>query len=316
LRRDSRYGCVQRLPRFHKTAATVTAPDIRRVLVVFKTSPYARYLRLGALADAAPSDEDAREVLERLRAADADNAAAGERVRQVLDRCGLEVRQDALPTKREAAWADLVVTVGGDGTFLRSSHHVDDTPMLGVNSAPTSSVGHYCGTNAQDFEATLDRVRRGDEAETPLSRIEVHIGQRRLPHLALNDVLFCHRLPAASTRYILRVGDVAERQTSSGVWLATASGSTGALRSAGGEPMAPGETRLQFRVREPYAGGGESENALHQGLIDGPLELVARSPHLGVYLDGHEPCYRVGLAERVVLARASRPLRVFGYRAR
>jgi NAD+ kinase len=292
----------------------VTTPDIRRVLVVFKTSPYARYLRLGALADPTPSDADTREVLERLRDADEENRGAADRVREVLDRCGLEVRQDALPTKREAAWADLVVTVGGDGTFLRSSHHVDDTPMLGVNSAPASSVGHYCGTNADAFEAMLDRVRSGEQALTELTRIEVLIGQRRLPHLALNDVLFCHRLPAASTRYILRVGERAERQTSSGVWLSTASGSTGALRSAGGHPMRPGDTRLQFRVREPYSAGGESKQSLHEGLIDGALELVARSPHLGVYLDGHEPCYRVGLAERVVLSRAARPLRVYGYR--
>ncbi|MCB9786980.1 MAG: NAD(+)/NADH kinase [Deltaproteobacteria bacterium] len=297
------------------TATPVTQPDIRRLLVVYKTSPYARYLRLGAMVEPTPDDADTREVIERLRDADAENRAAADRVRAVLDRCGLEVRQDALPTKREAAWADLVVTVGGDGTFLRSSHHVDETPMLGVNSAPDSSVGHYCGTTAGAFEAMLDRVRAGKEPVSELTRIEVHIGQRRLPHLALNDVLFCHRLPAASTRYILRVGDRAERQTSSGVWLSTASGSSGALRSAGGRAMEPLDTRLQFRVREPYAGGGETHLSLHDGLIDEPLELVARSPHLGVYLDGHEPCYRVGLAERVVLGRASRPLRVYGYRA-
>lgn len=293
----------------------MTTPDIRRILVVYKTSPYARYLRLGALAESTPSDPDTREVLQRLREADDENRRATDHVRAVLDRCGLEVRQDALPTKREAAWADLVITVGGDGTFLRSSHHVDDTPMLGVNSAPTSSVGHYCGTNADDFEGALDRVRSGEQAMAELTRIEILIGQRRLPHVALNDVLFCHRLPAASTRYILRVGERAERQTSSGVWLSTASGSTGALRSAGGHPMTPGDTRLQFRVREPYHAGGESENSLHEGLVDGALELVARSPHLGIYLDGHEPCYRVGLAERVVLSRAPRPLRVYGYRA-
>lgn len=34
--------------------------------------------------------------------------------------------------------ADLVITIGGDGTLLRASHFIDDTiPVLGVNSDPT-----------------------------------------------------------------------------------------------------------------------------------------------------------------------------------
>ena len=33
---------------------------------------------------------------------------------------------------------DLVVTVGGDGTLLQSSHFIDDSiPVVGVNSDPT-----------------------------------------------------------------------------------------------------------------------------------------------------------------------------------
>lgn len=33
---------------------------------------------------------------------------------------------------------DLVVTIGGDGTLLQASHHLDDSiPVLGVNSDPT-----------------------------------------------------------------------------------------------------------------------------------------------------------------------------------
>lgn len=34
--------------------------------------------------------------------------------------------------------ADLVITVGGDGTLLQASHFLDDSvPVLGVNSDPT-----------------------------------------------------------------------------------------------------------------------------------------------------------------------------------
>ena len=39
---------------------------------------------------------------------------------------------------------DLVITVGGDGTFLEASHHIKaNTPILGVNSDPQRSVGFF-----------------------------------------------------------------------------------------------------------------------------------------------------------------------------
>lgn len=34
---------------------------------------------------------------------------------------------------------DLVLTIGGDGTLLETSHHLDERiPVLGINSDPTS----------------------------------------------------------------------------------------------------------------------------------------------------------------------------------
>jgi hypothetical protein len=42
---------------------------------------------------------------------------------------------------------DLVLTIGGDGTLLEASHHVDDRiPVLGVNSDPTCPQEVRCQT--------------------------------------------------------------------------------------------------------------------------------------------------------------------------
>ncbi|MCX7632690.1 MAG: hypothetical protein N2Z22_05090, partial [Turneriella sp.] len=38
----------------------------------------------------------------------------------------------------------LVISLGGDGTFIHTSHFVSETLLLGINSAPEHSVGHYC----------------------------------------------------------------------------------------------------------------------------------------------------------------------------
>lgn len=49
-------------------------------------------------------------------------------------------------TEDKIDWADVVITSGGDGTFLMAASKVitRDKPVIGVNSDPTKSVGHLC----------------------------------------------------------------------------------------------------------------------------------------------------------------------------
>ena len=43
-------------------------------------------------------------------------------------------------------WADLIVTAGGDGTFLLGASKIKDRnqPIIGINTDPTRSEGHLC----------------------------------------------------------------------------------------------------------------------------------------------------------------------------
>ena len=77
--------------------------------------------------------------------------------------------------------------------------------------------------------------------------------------------------------------------------------------------MVIGESRLQYRVREPYARPG-TEVRLRGGLSDGPISVIARSPKLQVFLDGHLRTQSVGFGTRVTFSVAPSPLRVVGYR--
>lgn len=240
-----------------------------------------------------------------------------ETFRQVINdlrASGVELRVVAQLTRRDARWADLVVTVGGDGTFLRASHAIvadgdsDGTPMLGVNSATSSSVGFFCATTATGFAPMLGDLLSGRRRTRGLWRMRVLLGDRVIPDLALNDVLIAHRVPAETTRYTLRVDDRSQAQASSGVWVATSAGSTGAIRSAGGDVLSLDERRLQYRVRELLPTPEEGRVPLIGGLVESELEILSHIPTGVLYLDGGHQTVRFGYGDRIRLTVAERPM--------
>lgn len=62
-------------------------------------------------------------------------------------------------------WADLIVSMGGDGTFLLAASKVlDQTPVIGVNTDPEGSEGHLCLPNRYTFlfDNAMKRILSGD----------------------------------------------------------------------------------------------------------------------------------------------------------
>ncbi|TMS37530.1 hypothetical protein L596_004442 [Steinernema carpocapsae] len=50
-------------------------------------------------------------------------------------------------TSKLVDWADLIISAGGDGTFLTAASKVDDRkPVIGINTDPIGSEGHLCLT--------------------------------------------------------------------------------------------------------------------------------------------------------------------------
>jgi NAD+ kinase len=299
----------------------MAAPSpVKRILLARKTTAWERHQRLEPeLRDRSHGgghgEEVTPEVTERLEDAHREHEASLAAVHAVLGGRGLEVQEVRRPTRLDTEAADLVVPVGGDGTFLRCALQVRGTPMVGVNSSPTYSVGHYCGLEAETLDAFLGSLDRGQEEVVWLPRIQGRVGRSALPHLALNDMLFCQRCPAASSRYTLAVNGRTERHISSGVWISTPSGSTSAIFSAGGERVAHDTAGLQYLVREPYTGFGDPP-LLTGGMAESPIALTPTSPDLLVYLDGHRLSYDIPLAVPLRLERVERSLPIYRYTLR
>jgi NAD+ kinase len=225
---------------------------------------------------------------------------------------------DALDARARRALAEarLVITVGGDGTLLAASHWVAGAALLGVNSAPRSSVGYLTRTRRATVARDLARIVKGDLPPQPVSRVEVELDGKRLPP-ALNDVLVAHEQPAATSRYRLRLGRRAEEHRSSGLWVATPPGSTAGIRSAGGQPMSLGEHRLQFRARELYRVRNRAA-ALECGFVEAAqtLEVESAMEAGWLFIDGARIAVRFPFGARATFRVAEQPLLLFADPAR
>lgn len=212
-----------------------------------------------------------------------------------------------------AEGAQLVVTVGGDGTLLAASHHIDTVPILGVNSAPSHSIGFFCGARATTFAQALDAALANPAKTTPLARMRVDVAGRVVSRRVLNEALFCHAIPAATSRYILHHGRHREEQRSSGVWVGTAAGSTGALRSAGGRVRPLSGRQLQVVVREPYLGEDQPYRMQRLLVEDGKHVTLHNKMHdAWLFLDGPFMKTRVSIGETVHFRLSKENLFVVG----
>jgi NAD+ kinase len=149
---------------------------------------------------------------------------------------------------------DLVVSVGGDGTFLHAARAVGTTPILGVNSDPARSEAVFCAATLRTFPRLLRAALAGRLRPLRLYRLRLALNGRRLPQQAVNDVLVAHDDPATMTRYRLQLGRRVETHKNSGLWVATAAGSSSAVLAAGGVRLPWGARRFQYRPRELYRG--------------------------------------------------------------
>lgn len=237
---------------------------------------------------------------------------------RLLARRGLRAELTYDVAGAAAARFDVVMTVGGDGTVLAASHHLAATPLLGVNSAPSSSAGFLTTCAAAGLGETIERLCAGRLGRAVLARLAVLLDGTVVHDRALNDVLFTAVCPAATARYYLRAGrGRPEEQLSSGIWVATAAGSTAAIRAAGGRVLPPRSRRIQYLVREPFPRGGR--RCRHARGIVGPGESIGIlnrvQPSL-LYIDGPHRRVEVAPGQAVEVRLSPTPLVLLGWTRR
>jgi NAD+ kinase len=286
-----------------------------RVLVIYKKSAYQIYVRERKNEHIRGLIEKGDRTVEHILSADQAHAETLEEARTALRELGVKGVFRYRSDEGIVEDFDLVVTVGGDGTLLWASHRVPPSvPVLAINSAPRHSIGYFCGGKKGEVKTVIAQALAGELRGTSLTRMKVERDGEVLHRRVLNDALFCHASPAATSRYILRARGEEESQKSSGIWIGPAAGSTAAQRSAGGRILPPNSRRIQYVVREPYHPPSGSYR-LRRGLVEPGEKLVIHSQIREglVFIDGPHVVHEVSMGATLTLSRSEEPLTLLAF---
>jgi len=142
---------------------------------------------------------------------------------------------------------EVLITIGGDGTVLRTIQHMDDPlPILPINMG---TVGFLVDVEAEDALPTIDSILSGFEVDERF-RFEVWINEIKLPS-ATNEVVIITSHPAKILAFKIWVDEFElEELRADGLIIATPTGSTAYAMSAGGPIVDP---RVDAAIVVPLA---------------------------------------------------------------
>jgi hypothetical protein len=176
--------------------------------------------------------------------------------------------------------SDIIIAVGQDGLVANVAKYLDDQYVIGVNPDRSRYEGvlvpHDAGAVGDLLADCL--AQRAPSEFRSMVEAKLDDGQQLT---ALNEIFIGHH-SHQSARYRLTVGTTDERQSSSGIIVATGTGATGWARSINQERNGiaklpqPEDRSLAFFVREAFPGSGFSTTTTY-GRLTGSDRLTVTS---------------------------------------
>jgi NAD+ kinase len=159
----------------------------------------------------------------------------------------------------------LVVSLGGDGTFLRASRlaRAAGCPVLGVNFG---RLGYLLEVAPEEFDVVLDEALAGRALVE--ERLGLLVEAPGLSAFALNELALEKTVPGHMVRVATSVnGEHLLTYSADGVIVATPTGSTAYNLSAGGPVVSPGLDVLLLTPVAPHF-------TIDRSIVLGPSETI------------------------------------------
>lgn len=215
----------------------------------------------------------------------------------------------SVPRAELAADSEILISMGGDGTFLASARAVGaaGTPVLGIN---LGSLGFLTQLRPHQLESALDAIANGEYLieERMLLKTEIYGRPQLESPYALNDVVIDNGPVARLIDIKLSVnGEELVTYRADGLILATPTGSTAYSLAAGGPILHPA---MKAIVVSPIAAFSLSTRPMVFSASD-TLEVRVGSEHEvgGLTLDGQISA-PLSDTDRLVISQADFRLKI------
>jgi len=211
--------------------------------------------------------------------------------------------QGSTVEEMERQKVDFIVSVGGDGTILRTIHKMDDpVPILGINMG---TLGFLVDVEPRDAFQTLEQLVSGFEVDER-SRLKVLLNGMRLPP-ATNEVVLMTASPAKMIEFEIIVdGALMEDFRADGVIIATSTGSTAYAMSAGGPIVDPRVDAIVLVPMAPFKLSSRPWVIPGKSIIEVKLKLPMKEAL--VVVDGQSTT-TISANDTVVISKADTPAR-------
>ena len=218
---------------------------------------------------------------------------------------GQEIPYDSLFEGNDFT-ADAVISIGGDGTFLRTATRVGSKgiPMVGIN---TGRLGFLADITADRITDAITRIHNGDY--TLEERNLLQINMEGLPEghtpYALNDIAILKHDISSMIQVATSVGDTPMiTYQADGLVVATPTGSTAYSLSVGGPIIAPGTNVICLTPVAPHSLTMRplvlpADETIH-------LDVTSRSHSFLVSIDGNS----FGCPEHTAIEISRAPFRI------
>ena len=182
--------------------------------------------------------------------------------------------------------ADFAISMGGDGTFLRTASMVGhkEIPILGVNMG---RLGFLADINVNDIEHTIAALHQEDYSVETRAVIQVETDGEPLQGYpcALNDVAILKRDNASMiTIHACINGETLTTYQADGLIMSTPTGSTAYSLSVGGPIIVPGTHVFSLTAVAPHSLNVRPIVFSEDAVVD--LTVETRSHNFLVALDG------------------------------
>ncbi len=201
-----------------------------------------------------------------------------------------------LHPQRDSQRADLVVSLGGDGTMLRAMRLADRqrAPVLGVN---LGKLGFLAEVDVPDLAGALSAIDGNEFTIEPRLAVDASVGGQVVT--AFNDVAVVRFPGQASALVAVRAaGHPFVSYAADAVVVATPTGSTAYSFSAGGPIVSPAVEALLVTPAAPHSAYNRGlVLSVHDSLA---LDILPASGRLAVEVDGQVAAH-VGPGDRIEL---------------